>query len=148
MTYKSSRTTSDCAFISKVDLQRISIRGFLQKLGVDFFSTFSPMATFTSIRMLLAIAVNQGLDIIHADIPRAFLKALLDTDIWLQLPPGTSFQGKNGKVLKVVKLIRSLYVLRDSPSNFKQGACSIHKINRFPSAGIGQMYLLSHRQKH
>ena len=57
--------------------------------------------------MLLAIAVNQGLDIIHADIPRAFLKALLDTDIWLQLSPGISFQSQNGKVLKVAKLMEA-----------------------------------------
>ena len=78
------------------------------------------MATLTSIRMLLAIAVNQGFDIIHADIAQTFLKALLDTDIWLQPPPGISFQDKNGKVLKVVKLIRSLYGLRDSPSNFNK----------------------------
>ena len=32
---------------------RFVARGFLQKLGVDFFSTFSPMATLTSIRILL-----------------------------------------------------------------------------------------------
>ena len=56
---------------------RLVARGFLQKLGVDFFSTFSPMATLTSIRILLAIAVHSGLDIVHADIPQAFLKARL-----------------------------------------------------------------------
>ena len=99
---------------------RLVARGFLQKLGVDFFSTFSPMATLTSIRMLLAIAVHNNLDIIHADIPQAFLKARLDTDIWLQLPPGITFKDKEGKVLKCVKLIRSLYGLRDSPSNFNK----------------------------
>ena len=92
------------------------------------------MATLTSIRMLLAIAVNQGLDIIHADIPQAFLKALLDTDIWLQLPHGISFQGKNGKVLKVVKLIRSLYGLRDSPSNFNKELVRFMK-----AAGFSQL---------
>ena len=94
------------------------------------------MATLASTRMLLAIAVNQGLGIIHADIPQAFLKALLDTDIWLQLSPGISFQGKNGKVLKVVKLIRSLYGLRDSPSNFNKELVRFTK-----SAGFGQLEL-------
>ena len=62
---------------------RLVARGFLQKLGVDFVSTFSPMATLTSIRILLAIAVHNNLDIVHADIPQAFLKARLDTNIWL-----------------------------------------------------------------
>ena len=54
---------------------RLVARGFLQKLGVDFFSTFSPMATLTSLRILLAIAVHHNLSIVHADIPQAFLKA-------------------------------------------------------------------------
>ena len=34
---------------------RLVARGFLQKLGVDFFSTFSPMATLASIRILLLL---------------------------------------------------------------------------------------------
>ena len=113
---------------------RLVARGFLQKLGVDFFSTFSPMATLTSIRMLLAIAVHNNLDIIHADIPQAFLKARLDTDIWLQLPPGITFKDKEGKVLKCVKLIRSLYGLRDSPSNFNKELVRFMK-----SAGFKQL---------
>ena len=113
---------------------RLVARGFLQKLGVDFFSTFSPMATLTSIRILLAIAVHNGLDIVHADIPQAFLKARLDTDIWLQLPPGITFKDKDGKILKCVKLIRSLYGLRDSPSNFNKELVRFMK-----SAGFKQL---------
>ena len=113
---------------------RLVARGFLQKLGVDFFSTFSPMATLASIRILLAIAVHSGLDIIHADIPQAFLKAKLDTDIWLQLPPGITFKDKDGKVFKCVKLIRSLYGLRDSPSNFNKELVRFMK-----SAGFKQL---------
>ena len=113
---------------------RLVARGFLQKLGVDFFSTFSPMATLTSIRILLAIAVHNNLDIVHADIPQAFLKARLDTDIWLQLPPGITFKDKDGKILKCVKLIRSLYGLRDSPSNFNKELVRFMK-----SAGFKQL---------
>ena len=79
---------------------RLVARGFLQKLGVGFFSTFSPVATLTSIRILLAIAVHNNLDIVHADIPRAFLKARLDTNIWLQLPSGIIFKDNDGKILK------------------------------------------------
>jgi hypothetical protein len=92
------------------------------------------MATLASIRILLAIAVHSGLDIVHADIPQAFLKAKLDTDIWLQLPPGITFKDKDGKVLKCVKLIRSLYGLRDSPSNFNKELVRFMK-----SAGFKQL---------
>ena len=99
---------------------RLVARGFLQKLGVDFFSTFSPMATLTSLRILLAIAVHHNLDIVHADIPRAFLKERLDTNMWLQFPPGIAFKHKDCKILKCVELTRSLYGLRDSPSNLNK----------------------------
>ena len=61
--------------------------------------------------------MHYNLDIVHAEIPRAFLKARLDTNIWLQLPPGITFKDTDGKIVKCVKLIRSLYGLRDSPSN-------------------------------
>ena len=92
------------------------------------------MATLASIRILLAIAVHSGLDIIHADIPQAFLKAKFDTDIWLQLPPGITSKDKDGKAFKCVKLIRSLYGVRDSPSNFNK------ELVRFmESAGFKQL---------
>ena len=44
-----------------------------------------------------------------AIVPQAFLKEKLDTNIWLQLPPGITFKDKHDKVLKCVRRIRSLY---------------------------------------
>ena len=60
---------------------RLVAKGFMQRLGVDFFSVFSPMATLTTVRVLLAIAVRQDFDIIHADIPQAFVQSLLNVDV-------------------------------------------------------------------
>ena len=39
---------------------RIVVCGNCAKPGVDYFSTFSPMATFTSIRTLMSIGVHHG----------------------------------------------------------------------------------------
>ena len=36
---------------------RLVVKGFQAVPGVDFFSTFSPMGTLTTVRMLIAIAV-------------------------------------------------------------------------------------------
>ena len=96
------------------------IKGFMQQLGYDYFSTFSPMATLTSVRVLFAIAVHAGLDVWHADVPQAFLKALLKEDIWARLPPGITFLDKSGKAVTVVKLIRALYGLKQSPQLFNK----------------------------
>ena len=84
---------------------RLVAKGFMQRLGVDFFSVFSPMATLTTVRVLLAIAVAQGLDIIHADIPQAFVQSLLDVDVWMEFPDGVTVTDPKGENNKVVKLL-------------------------------------------
>ena len=91
---------------------RLVAKGFMQRLGFGFFSTFSPMATLTTVRTVFAIAVRLGLPIYHADIPQAFVNALLIEDVWLRLPPG--------KQHKIVKLLRALYGLRQSPQAFNK----------------------------
>ena len=98
---------------------RLVAKGFMQRLGFDFFSTFSPMATLTTVRTVFAIAVRLGLPIFHADIPQAFVNALLKEDVWLRLPPGVSIN-RDGKQHKIVKLLRALYGLRQSPQAFNK----------------------------
>jgi hypothetical protein len=98
---------------------RLVAKGFMQKLGFDFFSTFSPMATLTTVRTVFAIAVHLGLPIYHADIPQAFVTALLKEDVWLRLPPGLSIR-HSGESHKIVKLLRALYGLRQSPQTFNK----------------------------
>ena len=118
----SSRIVLKVKFNARNEFEKFKARhvakGFLQRLGYDFFSTFSPMATLTTIRAIIAIAVHKGLEIKHADIPQAFIKSILDTDVWMQLPPGITFRDKNNKVWKIVKLVRSLYGLRQAPALF------------------------------
>ena len=118
----SSRIVLKVKFRANGDFEKFKARcvakGFLQRLGYDFFSTFSPMATLTTVRAIIAIAVHKGLPIKHADVPQAFIKSTLDTDVWMQLPPGISFIDKDKKVWKIVKLIRSLYGLRQAPALF------------------------------
>jgi hypothetical protein len=99
---------------------RLVAKGYLQRLGFDFFSTFSPMATLTTVRTVFAIAVKMGLKISHADIPQAFTQTKLDEDIWLRLPPGNFLVDEHGKVHTIVKLLRALYGLRQSPQKFNK----------------------------
>ena len=91
---------------------RLVVQGFHQRIGEDFYSTFSPMASLTAVRMVMAIAVNAGLDLIHMDVPQAFIKAAVDAEVYVKLPKGVSIMeldqlGKRvpiqrqGKVLRV-----------------------------------------------
>ena len=88
------------------------VQGFFQVFGFDYTDTYSPVAKFTSIRLLLAIAVQLGLYIHQMDVDTAFLNAPIDEHIWVKVPDGTTLPpGDNG----VYKLLKSLYGLKQAP---------------------------------
>ena len=97
---------------------RLVVKGFQAIPGVDFFSTFSPMGTLTTVRMILSIATAMGLDVVHVDIPQAFIQSKIDVPIYVQLPSGITVDARyqDGKYNnRVVRLLRALYGLKQSP---------------------------------
>ena len=97
---------------------RMVVKGFQAVPGIDFFSTFSPMGTLTTVRMIFAIAVAMDLDILHVDVPQAFIQAKIDTPIYVQLPNGITVDARyqDGRYdNRVVRLLRALYGLKQSP---------------------------------
>ena len=56
---------------------RLVAKGFMQRLGFDFFSTFSPMATLTAVRVLFAVAVHYNLEVDHA--PKHSIRSSCDS---------------------------------------------------------------------
>ena len=98
---------------------RLVAKGFMQRLCFEFFSTFSPMETLTTLSTVFAIAVRLGLPIYHADIPQAFVNAVLKDDAWLRLPPGVSIN-RDSKQHKIGELLRALYGLRHPPQAFNK----------------------------
>ena len=95
---------------------RLVARGFLARMGTDFFSTFSPMASLTAVRAMCSLAVSLGLPIKHSDIPQAFIQSDLDSkQSYMDLPKGISLRDTDGKLHTTVKLKRALYGLKQSP---------------------------------
>jgi hypothetical protein len=91
---------------------RLVVQGFFQVFGFDYTDTYSPVAKFTSIRLLLAIAVQLGLYIHQIDVDTAFLNAPIDEHIWVKVPDGTTLPpGDNG----IYKLLKSLYRSKQAP---------------------------------
>lgn len=88
---------------------RLVVRGFTQKFGIDYQETFSPVAKFTSVRMILALSVSNDYHLIQFDIKTAFLYGHLDEEVFMEQPFGYS-DGSN----KVCKLNRSLYGLKQA----------------------------------
>jgi hypothetical protein len=88
---------------------RIVVKGFLQKEGEDYTETFAPVAKFTSIRTLLALAAALNLELDHMDVVTAFLNGNLKEELFLEPPEGVKVPP--GKILRLKK---SLYGLKQS----------------------------------
>ena len=95
---------------SKVDwLQKGS---YSQRYGVDFVETITPVVRHSSVRTLLAYAVQKYMIIHQMDVITAFLNGMLDEEIYMQQPEGYEVSGKEGLVCRLKK---SLYGLKQAP---------------------------------
>lgn len=88
---------------------RLVARGY-QQPALDNEDVYAPVARLTTLRVLLAIAVDRDMDIHQLDVKSAFLKSPVSSDVFLKPPDGLKV--KPGVVCKLVK---ALYGLRESP---------------------------------
>ena len=78
---------------------------------VDSLATFSPVADFTVIRLLLCICVQQKQVVVQVDGKSAFLNSPVFRIIYMELPKQHPLYSKE----KVCLLKKSLYGLKDAP---------------------------------
>ncbi|SGY18634.1 BQ5605_C014g07419 [Microbotryum silenes-dioicae] len=88
---------------------RLVAQGNRQRDGIDFSEMFAPVARFSSIRCLLALAAANGYHVHQADIDKAYLHGELDHDIWMTTPQGFDFPSD-----QVLRLRRSIYGLKQA----------------------------------
>jgi len=87
---------------------RVVAKGFTQIQGIDYNETFSPVAQFESLRLLLALATLEDWEIHQMDIKSAFLNGLLDKEIYMEQPEGFAVLGQEHKVCLLKKAIYGL----------------------------------------
>ena len=87
------------------------VKGFIQKEGVDYEDTFSPVAMLKSIWILLFIAAHYDYEIWKMDIKTTFLCKRLEETIYLIQPDGFVVKGQEQKVCKMK---RSIYGLKQA----------------------------------
>lgn len=88
---------------------RLTPHGYKQKEGIDYTETFAQVGMYKTLRVLLALVVNNDYELEQMDVPSAFLNAPLTEDIYMELPEGFQQLGK------VVKLLKALYGLKQGP---------------------------------
>ena len=90
---------------------RLVAKGYTQKEGVDYEETFSLVAMFKSIRILLSITAYFDYEIWQMDVNTAFLNGNLEESIYMIQPEG--FMSPDQKQ-KVWKLQKSIYGLKQA----------------------------------
>ena len=90
---------------------RLMAKGYTQKPGEGYDETYSPVVRYSSIRALLAFAVQNGMIVHQMDVVTAFLNGTLDEKRYIEQPPRYI---KKGEEHLVCKLKRSLYGLKQS----------------------------------
>lgn len=83
-------------------------KGYIQREGVDYEETFSPVAMLKSIRILLSIATFYDYEIWQMDVKTAFLNGNLEKSIYMSQPEGFIKQDQEQKVCKLKKSIYGL----------------------------------------
>jgi hypothetical protein len=91
---------------------RLVARGFIQQEGIDYDDAFAPVARMESVRVLLALAAQEGWKIHHMDIKSAFLNDDLKEEVYVRQPPGFAVAEEESKVYRLRK---TLYRLRQAP---------------------------------
>jgi len=94
---------------------RLVAQGFTQVAGVDFTETFSPVLMKRSLRILIALTVENDWEMDQVDVITAYLNSPLDITVYMRQPP--YFETAN-KSTHVCKLIKSLYGLKQSGRNW------------------------------
>jgi hypothetical protein len=80
---------------------RIIAQGFTQVEGIDFDQTFAPVAKFSSLQTVFALATKHDLELHQMDVKATYLNADLKEDLYMEAPPG--FEIPEGHVLKLQK---------------------------------------------
>ncbi|GBL75923.1 Retrovirus-related Pol polyprotein from transposon TNT 1-94, partial [Araneus ventricosus] len=99
---------------------RLVARGFIQKEGVDYTETFSPVISMPSLRLVLVLILQENLHSYVMDVKTAFLNGDLDEVVYMSQP-----QGYDDGARKVCKLNKNLYGLKQAPRQW------FHKFQQF-----------------
>jgi hypothetical protein len=91
---------------------RFVARGFSQIEGVDYDETFAPVARYTSIRSIIAIAAEMGWRIHQMDVKTAFLNGFIEEEVYIEQPQGFEVLGRESHVCLLRK---ALYGLKQAP---------------------------------
>ena len=100
---------------------RCTALGNLQREGIDFDETFSPVVRYSTLRALLAMSAQKGMVVHNMDVDTAFLYGKLPEDddpVYVKVPYGYPIPKKYSHYSEedlVCRVHKSIYGLKQSP---------------------------------
>lgn len=86
---------------------RLNIHGGKQQKGINYWETYAPVASWSSIRIVLIVATINKWKTKQLDFVLAFPQAPVETDLYMEIPAGFKLETVTTK--KVLKLKNNLY---------------------------------------
>lgn len=77
---------------------RLVAKDYYQNFGIDYDEIFSPVVRNSTIRFLLATAIELNLNIDHLDVEIAFWNGELKEKVYMQQPENFIFMGQENTV--------------------------------------------------
>jgi hypothetical protein len=65
---------------------RFVARGFSKVEGIDYEKTFAPVARYTSIRSIIALAASVGWKLLQMNVKTTFLNGEIDEEVYIEQP--------------------------------------------------------------
>jgi transposase InsO family protein len=93
---------------------RLVAQGFTQVYGIDYAETYAPVARYSSIRLIIALAAHYDWEIHQMDVKTAYLNGDLDVPIYMRSPQGLELIDQQCPANQVCLLTKSLYGLKQS----------------------------------
>ena len=92
---------------------RLCCHGGQQEFGINYWDTYAPVVSWSSVRILMTLANLHNLHTKAIDFVLAYPQAKVKTTIFLKTPAGVVLTKENGEET-VLLLLRNLYGLKDA----------------------------------
>jgi len=99
---------------------RFCCRGDKQIAGVDFFESYASVVAWSTVRMVMNIAIQQGWSTRQVDFSNAFVQATLEEEVYLEMPAMFADATLQDDEATILKLNKSLYGLVQAPRSWYQ----------------------------